>query len=202
MRLLGVLKSKLKKILKLSFSTSPPINEAPAGTQIVFNVDTLDTISGGTFNPNGSSTSSINIYQQPGSDFFNLQRDFDLTFDLMLNVASPGGEFITIEDSSESSWFRLDYSGTGAGFSMIHGGRPNFTSANSGAYIPPKGVWLACKIEYRRTSVKFIVDGVTVINATGWLTRTNTVRSLWLGGSGASNTIVGSMDNVEMVLYT
>ena len=41
-----------------------------------------------------------------------------------------------------------------------------------------------------------------LINATGLLQRTNIARYLWLGGSGASNTIAGSMDNVEMTIYT
>lgn len=195
---LGVLKQKLNKILKVTFNGSI-INET--GKPTIFLADGGHTLTGNKYNINSSSTCSLKITQQGGSDWFNLQRDFDLSFDLVVNTGSPGGEFITIEDSSEGSWFRMDYDNTGSGsFRILHGGSPNFTSLGSGAYAVPKDTTLNCKLEYRKTSAKLLVGGVTVINATGWLARTNLVRDLWIGGSGASNTIAGSLDNIEMTL--
>lgn len=197
MRILGVVKNKFRKILKLTF-TGSVANEAATAPNTVFNLGQNVSVTGGKLNLDGSSTCSVKVRQSAGNDWFNLQRDFDLTFDLVIDPASPVGEIIAFEDNSEGSVFRLTYSGSGV-LRVAHSGSPNNTSAVSAAVA--LGVNLPIKIEYRRTSVKLFVNGVAVINATGWLQRLNIPRDLWLGGSGAENTILGSLDNVEMTLF-
>lgn len=197
MRLLGVVKSKFRKILKLTF-TGSVANEAATAPNTVFILDQNVSVTGGKLNLNGSSSCSVKVSQSGGNDWFNLQRDFDLTFDLIINPASSYGEIISFEDGPENSVFRLSHFGSGV-LQVVHLGSPNFTSVLSSAVA--LGVNLPVKIEYRRTSVKLFVNGVAVINATGWLQRLNIPRDLWLGGSEVENTIQGSLDNVEMTLF-
>ncbi len=196
MRPLGIVKSKFRKILKLTF-TGSVANEA-AAQDTVFLLDPSVSVTGGKLNLDGSSTCSVKVSQSVGNDWFNLQRDFDLTFDLIINPASSFGELIGFEDLTEGSVFRLVYFGSGV-LQVAHFGSPNVSAAYSSAVT--LGVNLPIKIEYRRTSVKLFVNGVAVINATGWLQRINAPRDLWLGGSGIDNTIQGSLDNVEMTLF-
>ncbi len=201
MRTLGVLKNKLLKILKLTFTTAGSVvNEA--STPLIFNIDNTSTISGGKFNLASSSLSSIKVSHPVGATWFNLQRDFDLTFDLVVVTNSPAGGIVHILDYSQNSFFQLQYENTGNGvLQLIHGGQPNTVFATSALFgAIPKGTPLAIKIEYRRTSAKLYINSVLAINATGLLQRTNIIRDLWLGGAGAGNTISGSMDNVEMTL--
>lgn len=196
MRPLGIVKSKFRKILKLTF-TGSVANEA-AAQDTVFLLDPSVSVTGGKLNLNGLSTCSVKVSQSVGNDWFNLQRDFDLTFDLIIDPASSFGEIITFEDLTEGSVFRFVYFGSGV-LQVAHFGSPNVNAAYSSAVT--LGVNLPIKIEYRRTSVKLFVNGVTVINATGWLQRLAVPRDLWLGGSGIDNTILGSLDNVEMTLF-
>lgn len=197
MRILGVVKNKFRKILKLTF-TGSVANEAATAPNTVFILDQNVSVTGGKLNLNGSSSCSVKVSQSGGNDWFNLQRDFDLTFDLIINPASSFGEILTIADISENSVFRLSHFGSGV-LQVAHLGSPDFTSVLSSAVA--LGVNLPVKIEYRRTSVKLFVNEVTVINATGWLQRLAVPRDLWLGGSKIENTIQGSLDNVEMTLF-
>lgn len=197
MRILGVVKSRVLKILKLTF-TGSVINEASTASNTIIALDPNTNLTGGVLNLDSSSSASVKISQSGGNDWFNLQRDFDLTFNLVINAGSPVGEIITIEDNSENSVFRLDYNGSGV-LRVLHGGSPNFTQAVSSAVTT--NVSLPIKLEYRRTSVKLFVNEVAVIDVTGWLKRDSLTRELWLGGSGASNTILGSLDDVEMTLF-
>lgn len=197
MRPLGIVKSKFRKILKLTF-TGSVTNELPTASNTALLLDPNVSVTGGKLNLNGSSSCSVKVSQSVGNDWFNLQRDFDLTFDLIINPASSFGEIIAFEDLTQSSVFRLVYFGSGV-LQVAHFGSPNTSTAYSSAVT--LGVNLPIKIEYRRTSVKLFVNGVTVINATGWLQRLNIPRDLWLGGSDAENTIQGSLDNVEMTLF-
>lgn len=197
--MLGVVKSRILRILSLNFSgviTNAIEATAPYTNYVV---DGGTNIAGGVFNLNNTSTCSLKLSQIGGANWFNLQRDFDLSFNLVVATASRAdGEIVTIEDPSENSVFRFELSS--GNFRLLHGGSPNFTVAVNSGYTVPRDVSLAILIEYRRTSVVLKVNGVTVINATGWLQRTDLTRDLWLGGSGATDTILGSLDNVEMIL--
>ena len=198
---LGVLKKKQLKILKLTF-TGNIVNEASTASNTLIYPDGTVSLAGNKLNLNGSADCSVSIAQNVGNDWFNLQRDFDLTFDLVVVTNSPAGGIVYIMDSSEDSFFQLQYENTGNGvLQLIHGGQPNIRFATSALFgAIPKGTPLAIKIEYRRTSAKLYINSVLAIDATGFLQRTNIIRNLWLGGAGAGNTIVGSMDNVEMTL--
>ena len=198
---LGVLKKKQLKILKLTF-TGNIVNEASTASNTLIYPDGTVSLAGNKLNLNGSADCSVRIAQNVGNDWFNLQRDFDLTFDLVVVTNSPAGGIVYIMDSSENSFFQLQYENTGNGvLQLIHGGQPNIRFATSALFgAIPKGTPLAIKIEYRRTSAKLYINSVLAIDATGFLQLTNIIRNLWLGGAGAGNTIVGSMDNVEMTL--
>jgi hypothetical protein len=198
---LGVLKKKQLKILKLTF-TGAVVNEASTASNTQILQDGSVSIAGNKLNLNGSSDCSVQIKQISGSDWFSLQRDFDLTFDLVVVTNSPAGGIIHIMDYSQDSLFQLQYENTGNGvLQLIHGGQPNTGFATSALFgAIPKGTPLAIKIEYRRTSAKLYINSVLAIDATGLLQRTNIIRDLWLGGAWAGNTISGSMDNVEMTL--
>lgn len=198
---LGVLKKKQLKILKLTF-TGNIVNEASTASNTQILQDGSVSIAGNKLNLDGSSNCSVKITQLVGNDWFNLQRDFDLTFDLVVVTNSPAGGIVHIMDSSENSFFQLQYENTGNGvLQLIHGGQPNTSFATSALFgAIPKGTPLAIKIEYRRTSAKLYINSVLAIDATGFLQRTNIIRDLWLGGAGAGDTIAGSMDNVEMTL--
>lgn len=63
-----------------------------------------------------------------------------------------------------------------------------------------KDTVLSCVLEYRKTSAKLFVNGVLAINANTLTPPINVKRTLWLGGVGSENSIVGSLDNVEMTL--
>jgi len=195
MRPLGVVKTKFRKVVKLSFTGSVTNEVGGSGTSIFLGANV--NITGNKLNLNGGSGSNFSLSQVSGNDWFNLQRDFDLTFDLVISNSDVIGEILAIEDGTQSSFFRLDYQGAGV-LRILHAGTPNTTSATSTAVNI--GVSLPIKIEYRRTSVKLFVNNVVRINATGWLQRTNVTRSLWVGGYGATNAILGSLDNVEMTL--
>ena len=199
--LLGVLRKKLLKIVKLTF-TGAVVNEASTASNTAITQDGSVSIVGNKLNLNGSADCSVKITQLVGSDWFNLQRDFDLTFDLVITSTSLAGGIVHIMDNSQNSFFQLQYENTGNGvLQLIHGGQPNFSFATSALFgAIPKGTPLAIKIEYRRTSAKLYINSVLAIDATGFLQRTNIIRNLWLGGAAAGNTIVGSMDNVEMTL--
>lgn len=196
MRPLGVVKTKFRKVVKLSF-TGAVTNEVggAGGTSISLGANV--NITGNKLNLNGGSSSNFSLSQVGGTDWFNLQRDFDLTFDLVISNSGVIGEILAIEDGAQSSYFRLDYQGAGV-LRILHAGTPDTTSATSTAVSI--GVSLPIKVEYRRTSVKLFVNNVVRINATGWLQRTNVTRSLWVGGYGAATSILGSLDNVEMTL--
>lgn len=199
MRILGAVKNKFRKILKLTF-TGSVANELSTAPSTVFLLGPNVSVAGTVLNLNGSSDCFVKVTQLGDNDWFNLQRDFDLTFDLVINPASSPGEIIAFEDGPESSVFRLTYFGFGSGLLQVnHFGSPNTDSGISSAVT--LGVNLPIKIEYRRTSVKLFVNGVVVINATGWSQRPAVPRDLWLGGSWSTNTIQGSLDNVEMTLF-
>jgi len=195
MRPLGVVKTKFRKVVKLSFTGSVTNEVGGSGTSIFLGANV--NITGNKLNLNGGAGSNFSLSQVSGNDWFNLQRDFDLTFDLVISNSGVIGEILAIEDGTQSSFFRLDCQGAGV-LRILHAGTPNTTSATSTAVNI--GVSLPIKIEYRRTSVKLFVNNVVRINATGWLQRTNVTRSLWGGGYGAANAILGSLDNVEMTL--
>ena len=196
---LGVLKKKQLKILKLTF-TGNIVNEASTASNTLIYPDGTVSIVGNKLNFNGSSDCSVQIEQLGGSDWFNLQRGFDLKFDLVINTSSPTGGIVHIIDSSQTSFFQLQYENTGNGvLQLILGGQPSTNFATSALFgAIPKGTLLSIKIEYRRTSAKLYINSVLAVDATGFLQRTNIIRDLWLGGAWVGNTIVGSMDNVEM----
>lgn len=198
---LGVLKKKQLKILKLTF-TGNIVNEASTASNTLIYPDGTVSIVGNKLNLDGSAGCSVRIKQNVGNDWFNLQRDFDLTFDLVINTSSPVGGIVHIMDSSQNSFFQLQYENTGNGvLQLILGGQPSTNFATSALFgAIPKGTLLSIKIEYRRTSAKLYINSVLAVDATGFLQRTNIIRDLWLGGAWAGNTIVGSMDNVEMTL--
>ena len=196
---LGVLKKKQLKILKLTF-TGNIVNEASTASNTQILQYGSVSIAGNKLNLNADC--SVKITQLVGNDWFNLQRDFDLTFDLVVVTNSPAGGIFYIMDSLENSFFQLQYENTGNGvLQLIHGGQPNTSFATSALFgAIPKGTPLAIKIEYRRTSAKLYINSVLAIDATGFLQRTNIIRNLWLGGAWSGDTIAGSMDNVEMTL--
>lgn len=198
---LGVLKKKQLKILKLTF-TGNIVNEASTASNTLIYPDGTVSLAGNKLNLDGSTGCSVQIKQNVGSDWFNFQRDFDLTFDLVINTSSPVGGIVHIMDSSQNSFFQLQYENTGNGvLQLILGGQPSTNFATSALFgAIPKGTLLSIKIEYRRTSAKLYINSVLAVDATGFLQRTNIIRDLWLGGAWAGNTIVGSMDNVEMTL--
>lgn len=152
----------------------------------------------------GSSYCSVQIRQIVGSNWFNLQRDFDLKFDLVIASNTTSGEVFTFRDGTDTPTFKLLYEQVGSGFPELRfwrGGSPLQTfSLVSGYGVVPKNTVLNCVLEYRKTSAKFYMNNVLAIDMPTLTQPINTIRDFWLGGSGAGNTIIGSLDNVEMTL--
>lgn len=200
---LGVLKKKQLKILKLTF-TGNIVNEASTASNLLIYPDGSVNLAGNKLNLRGSSDDSVRIMQISGSDWFSLQRDFDLKFDLVIASNTTSGEVFSFRDGTDTSTFKLLYETTGTGFPELRfwrGGSPLQTfSLVSGYGVVPKNTVLNCVLEYRKTSAKFYMNNVLAIDMPTLTQPINTIRDLWLGGAGAGNTIVGSMDNVEMTL--
>ena len=199
---LGVLKKKQLKILKLTF-TGSIVNEASTASNTLIYPDGTVSLAGNKLNLNGSAGCSVRIKQNVGSDWFNLQRDFDLKFDLVITSDTQAGEVLAFIDTTNTSTFKLLYGGT-SGFSELRlwrGGTPLQTfSLVPGYGVVPKNTVLNCVLEYRKTSAKLYTNNVLAIDAPALTQPINITRDFWLGGYGAEDTCLGSLDNVEMTL--
>ena len=200
---LGVLKKKQLKILKLTF-TGNIVNEASTASNTSIYPDGTVSLAGNKLNLNGSAGCSVKIRQNVGNDWFNLQRDFDLKFDLVITSDTQVGEVLAFIDTTNSSTFKLLYDGVSYGFSELRlwrGGSPLQTfSLVAGYGVVPKNTVLNCVLEYRKTSAKLYINNVLAIDAPALTQPINTPRDFWLGGHGAEDTCLGSLDNVEMTL--
>ena len=200
---LGVLKKKQLKILKLTF-TGSIVNEASTASNTVIYPDGTVSLAGNKLNLDGSAGCSVKIRQNVGSDWFNLQRDFDLKFDLVITSDTQIGEVLAFIDTTNTSTFKLLYEGVSYGFSELRlwrGGTPLQTfSLVPGYGVVPKNTVLNCVLEYRKTSAKLYTNNVLAIDAPALTQPSNITRDFWLGGYGAEDTCLGSLDNVEMTL--
>ena len=200
---LGVLKKKQLKILKLTF-TGSIVNEASTASNTVIDPDGTVSLAGNKLNLDGSAGCSVKIGQNVGSDWFNLQRDFDLKFDLVITSDTQIGEVLAFIDTTNTSTFKLLYEGVSYGFSELRlwrGGTPLQTfSLVPGYGVVPKNTVLNCVLEYRKTSAKLYTNNVLAIDAPALTQPSNITRDFWLGGYGAEDTCLGSLDNVEMTL--
>jgi len=201
--LLGVLKKKQLKILKLTF-TGNIVNEASTASNTLIYPDGTVSLAGNKLNLNGSTGCSVQIKQNVGNDWFNLHRDFDLKFDLVIDSDTDYGEVLAFIDTTDTNTFKLLYDGVSYGFSELRlwrGGSPLQTfSLVPGYGVVPKNTILNCVLEYRKTSAKLYINNVLAIDAPTLTQPINATRDFWLGGSEAENTIQGSLDNVEMTL--
>ena len=200
--LLGVLRKKLLKIVKLTF-TGAVVNEASTASNTTITQDGSVNLAGDKLNLEGSSSNSVSISQSVGSDWFNLQRNFDLKFDLVIASNTTNGEIFTFRDSTDSNQLKLIYSIPSSGFSELRLWTSSpfvVTGLVSGFGVIPKNTVLNCELQFRKTTMKFFINGTLAIDVPVAPVYQNTQRVLWLGGSAAGDTIVGSMDNVEMTL--
>ena len=199
---LGVLKKKQLKILKLTF-TGNIVNEASTASNTLIYPDGTVSLAGNKLNLDGSAGCSVKIRQNVGNDWFNLQRDFDLKFDLVIS-GTEAGEVLAFIDTTNTSNFKLLYEGVSYGFPELRlwrGGSPLQTFSLEPAYgAVPKNTVLNCVLEYRKTSAKLYINNVLAIDASPLTQPINTTRDFWLGGYGAEDTCLGSLDNVEMTL--
>lgn len=200
---LGVLKKKQLKILKLTF-TGAVVNEASTASNTLIYPDGTVSLAGNKLNLNGSAGCSVKISQNVGNDWFNLQRDFDLTFDLVIASDTEIGGILSFIDTTDTNTFKLLYDGVGYGFSELRfwrGGSPLETfNLVPGYGVVPKNTVLNCVLEYRKTSAKFYMNNVLAIDMPTLTQPINIPRDFWLGGYGAEDTCLGSLDNVEMTL--
>lgn len=200
--LLGVLKKKQIKILNLTF-TGNIVNEASTASNTQILQDGTVSIAGNKLNLNGSSDNSVKISQIVGSDWFSLQRDFDLTFDLVIASNTDNGEIFTFRDSTDSNQLKLIYSIPSTGFSELRLWTSFpfvVTGLVSGFGVIPKNTVLNCELQFRKTTMKFFINGTLAIDVPVAPVYKNIQRVLWLGGAFNENTIIGSLDNVEMTL--
>ena len=202
---LGVLKKKQLKILKLTF-TGSIVNEASTASNTLIYPDGTVSLAGNKLNLDGLAGCSVRIKQNVGNDWFNLQRDFDLKFDLVITSGTEAGEVLAFIDTTNTSTFKLLYEGVSYGLSELRlwrGGSdsPFQTFSLVPAYgAVPKNTILNCVLEYRKTSAKLYINNVLAIDAPALTQPINTTRDFWLGGYGAEDTCLGSLDNVEMTL--
>lgn len=199
---LGVLKKKQLKILKLTF-TGSIVNEASTASNTLIYPDGTVSLAGNKLNLDGSAGCSVRIEQNVGSDWFNLQRDFDLKFDLMITSGTQAGEVLAFIDATNTSTFKLLYEGVSyvSELRLWRGGTPLQTfSLVPGYGVVPKNTVLNCVLEYRKTSAKLYTNNVLAIDAPALTQPSNITRDFWLGGHGAEDTCLGSLDNVEMTL--
>lgn len=200
---LGVLKKKQLKILKLTF-TGSIVNEASTASNTLIDPDGTVSLAGNKLNLDGSVGCSVKIKQNVGNDWFNLQRDFDLKFDLMITSSTETGGVLAFIDATNTSTLKLLYDGVSYGFSELRlwrGGSPLQIFSLVPAYgVVPKNTVLNCVLEYRKTSAKLYINNVLAIDAPALTQPINTTRDFWLGGYGAEDTCLGSLDNVEMTL--
>lgn len=200
---LGVLKKKQLKILKLTF-TGSVANEASTASNTLIYPDGTVSLAGNKLNLDGSAGCSVRIKQNVGNDWFNLQRDFDLKFDLVITSGTEAGQVLAFIDITDTNTFKLLYGGVSYGFSELRlwrGGSPlEIFSLVPGYGVVPKNTILNCVLEYRKTSAKLYINNVLAIDAPTLTQPINTTRDFWLGGYGAEDTCLGSLDNVEMTL--
>lgn len=200
--LLGVLKKKRLKILKLTF-TGAVVNEASTASNTTITQDSSVNLAGDKLNLGGSSNNSVSISQSVGSDWFNLQRNFDLKFDLVIASNTTNGEIFTFRDSTDSNQLKLIYSIPSSGFSELRLWTSSpfvVTGLVSGFGVIPKNTVLNCELQFRKTTMKFFINGTLAIDVPVAPVYQNIQRVLWLGGAFNENTIIGSLDNVEMTL--
>lgn len=199
---LGVLRKKLLKIVKLTF-TGAVVNEASTASNTTITQDSSVNLTGGKLNLGGSANNSVSISQSVGSDWFNLQRNFDLKFDLVIASNTTDGEIFTFRDSTDSNQLRLIYSIPSSGFSELRLWTSSpfvVTGLVSGFGVIPKNTVLNCELQFRKTTMKFFINGTLAIDVPVAPVYQNIQRVLWLGGAFNENTIIGSLDNVEMTL--
>ena len=200
---LGVLKKKQLRILKLTF-TGNIVNEASTASNTLIYPDGTVSLAGNKLNLDGSAGCSVKITQNVGNDWFNLQRDFDLKFDLVITSVTEAGGVLAFIDTTNTNTFKLLYEGVSYGFPELRlwrGGSPLQTfSLVPGYGVVPKNTVLNCVLEYRKTSAKLYINNVLAIDAPALTQPINTTRDFWIGGSGAEDTCLGSLDNVEMTL--
>jgi hypothetical protein len=195
------IQEKQLKILKLTF-TGSIVNEASTASNTLIYQDGTVSLAGNKLNLNGSADCSVRIEQNVGSDWFNLQRDFDLKFDLVITSGTEAGEVLAFIDTTNTSTFKLLYGGL-SGFSELRlwSGSPLQTfSLVPGYGVVPKNTVLNCVLEYRKTSAKLYINNVLAIDAPALTQPINITRDFWLGGYGIEDTCLGSLDNVEMTL--
>mgnify|MGYP000864428690 CR=1 FL=1 len=200
---LGVLKKKQLKILKLTF-TGAVVNEASTASSTLIYPDGTVSLAGNKLNLDGSAGCSVKITQNGGSNWFNLQRDFDLKFDLVITSGTEIGEILSFIDTTNTNNFKLLYDGVSYGLSELRlwrGGSPLQTFSLVPAHgAVPKNTVLNCVLEYRKTSAKLYMNNVLAIDAPTLVQPSNDPRDFWLGAYGAGDTCLGSLDNVEMTL--
>ena len=199
---LGVLKKKQLKILKLTF-TGNIVNEASTASNTLIYPDGTVSIVGNKLNLNGSAGCSVNIEQKVGDDWFNLQRNFDLKFDLVIASNTTDGEIFNFRDSTEWNQLKLVYSIPSSGFSELRLWTTSpyvITGLVSGFGVVPKNTVLNCELQFRKTTMQFFINGTLAIDVPVAPVYQNIQRVLWLGGASNENTIIGSLDNVEMTL--
>lgn len=199
MRILGVLKGKYPfKVLKMGFNGAI-VNEASVEAATSISQGPSINITGDKLNLNGGAGSHVSVTQTGvWSSAYTLQRDLDITFDLVLSSSSPDERIVLMfADATQNNLFAFYYLSGGLFRLYKTGGGFQFLDST---IAMPRDVSYPCRIEYRKTSAKFFINGFLRIDATGWTPPANIARTLRVGGTPAGDAILGSIDNLEITV--
>lgn len=201
MRILGILGKIRKSVVKLTFSnlTAPYENTAPYAYLVnINNSGSSASSAGGRLNLMGGPYNYVENASTKLKSYLNY--DFDLTFELTV-TANASGRIITFDDNGGGGFnLILDFAaGSGLYFQSKSG---LFGLTKSSAYVPISlNVSYLCKIEYRDNILSFFLNGNFVLAH-------SLVLPLYLpyyynfklGGFGATSSIHGYLDNVDLTL--
>lgn len=199
MRILGILGKIRKNVVKLTFSnlTVPHENTAPYAYLVNLNYGSASS-AGGRLNLIGGPYDYVENTSTTLKSYLNY--DFDLTFELTV-IANASGRIITFDDngSSEPNLLLNFAAGSGLYFVSRSG---LFGLPKSSAYVPISlNVSYLCRIEYRDNILSFFLNGNFVLAHSLVLPLyVTSYYNFKLGGFGATNSIYGYLDNVDLTL--
>lgn len=201
MRILGILGKIRKNVVKLTFSnlTAPYENTAPYAYLVSYaNSGNSASSAGGRLNLMGGPYNYVEHTSTKLKSYLNY--DFDLTFELTV-IANASGRIITFDDngSSDANLLLNFAAGSGLYFQSKSG---LFGLTKSSAYVPISlNVSYLCKIEYRDNILSFFLNGNFVLAHSLVLPLHVTSQyNFRLGGFGATSSIYGYLDNVDLTL--
>ena len=199
--LLGILKKFNRQVLKWPF-TSTLTNEARYASLVgSFNAGSEVSYVNNRLNLQGSTYDGAYVGAPPNNRSF-LYNDFDLNFTLQVTANASGSIFTFDDNGGGETNLSLRYIASSG--LQLQSNKPPFGAGIVSTIVPIyTGVGYSCLLKFRGRTAELFINGLVATSITLSTTYYITSqRNLKFGGFGATTSIYGYLDNIDLTLIS